>query len=327
MKKVTLLLTVLFSFCAVNTAFAERVKGSLLRAVAKADVAVKKANERKICSRSGKQIDPETGSCGIEECQDGCTEIDLSVYNDPVLLEKAEKLMQENCEAHGGHPSHTMEFYYLELWGEQQEAAAKTAETPLTCVRCGQPIGAGQHCAATDYTGLCSPIAEENELDPILLEQAEELLQADREAHGGHPRHSLEFYYLELRAEQQEAAAKTAETPLTCVRCGQPIEAGQHCAATDYTGLCSPMAEEAENAAADQNAQAAQKHYCIYCGEEIDRDNKPCPQSNGLQTCRSTCPECGEDLNTTKNLVKNIHYCKFKGKYPIHPNTMKMITK
>ena len=170
-------------------------------------------------------------------------------------------------------------------------------------------------------------MAEENELDPILLEQAEELLQADREAHGGHPRHSLEFYYLELRAEQQEAAAKTAETPLTCVRCGQPIEAGQHCAATDYTGLCSPMAEEAENAAADQNAQAAQKHYCIYCGEEIDRDNKPCPQSNGLQTCRSTCPECGEDLNTTKNLVKDIHYCKFKGKYPIHANTMKMITK
>ena len=245
MKKVTLLLTVLFSFCAVNTAFAESVKGSrILRAVAKADVAVKKANERKICSRSGKQIDPETGSCGIEECQDGCTEIDLSVYNDPVLLEKAEKLMQENCEAHGGHPSHTMEFYYLELWGEQQEAAAKTAETPLTCVRCGQPI-----------------------------------------------------------------------------------EAGQHCAATDYTGLCSPMAEEAENAAAAQNAQAAQKHYCIYCGEEIDRDYKPCPQSNGLQTCRSTCPECGEDLNTTKNLVKDIHYCKFKGKYPIHPNTMKMITK
>ena len=71
MKKVTLLLTVLFSFCAVNTAFAESVKARILRAVAKADVAVKKANERKICSRSGKQIDPETGSCGIEECQDG----------------------------------------------------------------------------------------------------------------------------------------------------------------------------------------------------------------------------------------------------------------
>lgn len=318
MKKVTLLLAVLFSFCAVNTAFAGNVKGSrdawpseawpsegnsdawptpaadnktsalrnpILRAVAKADVAVKKANERKICARSGKQIDPETGSCGIAECQDGCTALDLSDYNDPVLLEEAEKCLQEDREAHGGHARHSLEFYYLELLAEQQEAAAKTAETPLTCGRCGKAMSAHQHCVDTNYTDLCSSMAEENELDPILLEQAEELLQADREAHGGYARHSLEFYYLELKEAQ------------------------------------------AENAAADQNAQAAQKHYCIYCGEEIDRDNKPCPQSNGLQTCRSTCPECGEDLNTTKNLVNNIHRCKFKGEYTIHPNTMKMITK
>lgn len=239
MKKVTLLLAVLFSFCAVNTAFAGNIKGS-------------------------RDAWPLAGTTDAWP---------VAGKNDAWPAPKVNALTKSLGRA--------VAVAEVSAKHKKENPTNKT----IVCGRCGEAMSAYQHCVETNCTDLCSPMAEENELDPILLEQAEELLQADREAHGGYARHSLEFYYLELKEAQ------------------------------------------AENAAADQNAQAAQKRYCIYCGEEIDRDSKPCPESNGLQTCRSTCPECGEDLNTTKNLVNNIHRCRFKGEYTIHPNTMEMITK
>ena len=299
MKKVTLLLAVLFSFCAVNTAFAGNVKGSRdawplagttdAWPVAGTTDAWPVAGKNDAWPVAGKNdawpvakttdawpVAGTTDAWPVAKTTDAWP---VAGKNDawPVSSKK------------NAWPAPKVNALTKSLGRAvavaEVSAKHKIGNKTIVCGRCGKAMSAHQHCVDTNYTDLCSSMAEENELDPILLEQAEELLQADREAHGGYARHSLEFYYSELKEAQ------------------------------------------AENAAADQNAQAAQKHYCIYCGEEIDRDNKPCPQSNGLQTCRSTCPECGEDLNTTKNLVNNIHRCKFKGKYTIHPNTMKMITK
>lgn len=275
MKKVTLLLAVLFSFCAVNTAFAGNVKGS----------------------RDAWPLAGTTDAWPVAGTTDawpvaGTTDAwPVAGKNDawPVAKTNDAWPVAGKNDAWPAPKDNALTKSLGRAVAVAEVSAKHKIENPtnktIVCGRCGKAMSAHQHCVDTNYTDLCSPMAEENELDPILLEQAEELLQADREAHGGYARHSLEFYYSELKEAQEE------------------------------------------NAAADQNAQAAQKHYCIYCGEEIDRDNKPCPQSNGLQTCRSTCPECGENLNTTKNLVKNIHRCKFKGEYTIHPNTMKMITK
>ena len=263
MKKVTLLLAVLFSFCAVNTAFAGNVKGSRdAWPLAGTTDAWPVAGTTDAWPVAGKN-----DAWPVAKTNDAWP---VAGTTDAWPAPKANALTKRLGRA---------------VAVAEVSAKHKIGNKTIVCGRCGKAMSAHQHCVDTNYTDLCSSMAEENELDPILLEQAEELLQADREAHGGYARHSLEFYYSELKEAQ------------------------------------------AENAAADQNAQTAQKHYCIYCGEEIDRDNKPCPQSNGLQTCRSTCPECGEDLNTTKNLVNNIHRCKFKGEYTIHPNTMKMITK
>ena len=266
MKKVTLLLAVLFSFCAVNTAFAGNVKGS----------------------RDAWPLAGTTDAWPVAGTTDAWPVAGTTDAWPVAKTTDAWPVAGKN-DAWPAPKDNALTKSLGRAVAVAEVSAKHKIENPtnktIVCGRCGKAMSAHQHCVDTNYTDLCSPMAEENELDPILLEQAEELLQADREAHGGYARHSLEFYYSELKEAQEE------------------------------------------NAAADQNAQAAQKHYCIYCGEEIDRDNKPCPQSNGLQTCRSTCPECGENLNTTKNLVKNIHRCKFKGEYTIHPNTMKMITK
>lgn len=272
MKKVTLLLAVLFSFCAVNTAFAGNVKGS-----------------RDAWPLAGTtDAWPVAGTTDAWPVAGKNDAWPVAKTNDAWPVAKTTDAWPVSSKKNAW-PAPKVNALTKRLGRAvavaEVSAKHKNENKTIVCGRCGKAMSAHQHCVDTNYTDLCSSMAEENELDPILLEQAEELLQADREAHGGYARHSLEFYYSELKEAQ------------------------------------------AENAAADQNAQAAQKHYCIYCGEEIDRDNKPCPQSNGLQTCRSTCPECGEDLNTTKNLVNNIHRCKFKGEYTIHPNTMKMITK
>ena len=317
MKKVTLLLAVLFSFCAVNTAFAGNVKGSRdawplagttdawpvakttdAWPVAKTNDAWPVAGTTDAWPVAGKNdawpVAKTTDAWPVAKTTDAWP---VAKTNDawPVAKTNDAWPVAKTTDAwpvsskKNAWPAPKVNALTKRLGRAvavaEVSAKHKIGNQTIVCGRCGKAMSAHQHCVDTNYTDLCSSMAEENELDPILLEQAEELLQADREAHGGYARHSLEFYYLELKEAQ------------------------------------------AENAAADQNAQAAQKHYCIYCGEEIDRDNKPCPQSNGLQTCRSTCPECGEDLNTTKNLVNNIHRCKFKGKYTIHPNTMKMITK
>ena len=300
MKKVTLLLTVLFSFCAVNTAFAGNVKGSRdawpLAGTTDAWPVAGTTDAWPVAGTTDAwPVAGTTDAWPVAKTTDawpvaGTTDAwPVAGKNDawPVAKTNDAWPVAGKNDAWPAPKDNALTkslgraVAVAEVSAKHKIATNKT----IVCGRCGKAMSAHQHCVDTNYTDLCSPMAEENELDPILLEQAEELLQADREAHGGYARHSLEFYYSELKEAQEE------------------------------------------NAAADQNAQAAQKHYCIYCGEEIDRDNKPCPQSNGLQTCRSTCPECGEDLNNPTNLVNNIHRCKFKGKYTIHPNTMKMITK
>ena len=248
MKKVTLLLAILFSFCAVNTAFAGMMQ----------------------TSRDAWPLAGTTDAWPVAKTNDAWP---VAGKNDAWPAPKVNALTKR-----------------LDRVVAEAKVSAKhkiaNPDKRVVCGRCGEIItSTSQHCSATGCTDLCEPMAEIDALDPILLDQAEELVQADREAHGGYARHSWEFYYLQLKEAQ------------------------------------------AENASKNQDAQTQPKRYCIYCGKEIDKNYKPCPESNGVQACTSICPECGQDLNDPKNLVNGTHRCKFKGKYTIHPNTMKMITK
>ena len=148
--------------------------------------------------------------------------------------------------------------------GVKHECAAQE-NSVNRCARCGQKVFPGQHCAAVDYTELCSdsaPVQEkQEEINEGLLHQAEALLQHDRDIHNGYSKHDLNYYYNLLKNEQ-----KTARI---CARCGQDLLPGQHCAAADYTNLCSDSAPVQEK----QGAKAAASH-CKKCGAQYTIDEK-----------------------------------------------------
>ena len=63
----------------------------------------------------------------------------------------------------------------------------------------------------------------------------------------------------------------------------------------------------------DENSANAKKEaeYCIYCGEPILQNNQQCT-SHAVSQCRTTCPDCGQNLRDEKNLVNGEHRCRFK---------------
>lgn len=83
---------------------------------------------------------------------------------------------------------------------ESQEAAEKARH----CPKCGEEYSVDE--LYHGETHICEESQEVHdsvltEADPGLLYRAEELLQADRDAHGGNAKHTLEYYYQQVTAK------------------------------------------------------------------------------------------------------------------------------
>lgn len=171
-----------------------------------------------------------------------------------------------------------------------------------------------------DRTIFNAAKAGRTEHDAALLHQAEALLQRDRDMHDGYPKHDLEYYYNSLKAGQQpEVTASVSETKQYDPSLLQLAEAmlqhdkdihggyAQHDLDYYYNLLSTKIFVHDENSA---NAKK-EAEYCIYCGEPILQNNQQCT-SHAVSQCRTTCPDCGQNLRDEKNLVNGEHRCRFK---------------
>ena len=117
------------------------------------------------------------------------------------------------------------------------------------CAACGEEIhSAGQHCAATGYTTLCSasneePAAQNVQEDSAVCPKCGKALSIDERYHG--VKHAC------------KAAAKAANA---CAACGEEVRPGQHCAATGYTTLCSSSKQETKYQPVENNYNGGDPH-------------------------------------------------------------------
>lgn len=129
------------------------------------------------------------------------------------------------------------------------KVAAQQAETKNVCAACGEEIhSAGQHCAATGYTTLCSasseePAAQNVQEDSAVCPKCGKALSIDERYHG--VKHEC------------KAAAKAANA---CAACGEEVRPGQHCAATGYTTLCSSSKQETKYQPVENNYNGGDPH-------------------------------------------------------------------
>ena len=127
------------------------------------------------------------------------------------------------------------------------------------CCRCGEEIYAGQHCAATGYTSLCTaqkskPASYADSSVPSVCPKCGENYTIDEKYHG-----------VKHVCTPKNTPAEKAPV---CCRCGEEIYAGQHCAATGYTSLCT--AQEYEPAPRTDSTPSV----CPKCGENYTIDEK-----------------------------------------------------
>ena len=221
------------------------------------------------------------------------------------------------------------------------EAAAIKAQKEAqkcVCVYCGNEIVAnGQHCKAQGYTDLCSTTKDVYYVKDNPIPLSEEAIcpkcgkTVVKDCHN----------FIEYHPCQLPNAADR------CRYCNSEIKSrGQHCAAFDYTRLCSKKSKAlsyeqykrinkanqnmfctkcGEELTVDERfhgakhqckneQQAAKAKHCILCGEEIVHEHQHCAAAAYCAECTTNCPDCGADLNDEANLAADgKHHCKFKG--------------
>ncbi len=162
------------------------------------------------------------------------------------------------------------------------KVAAVKAQANHVCAACGEEIhSAGQHCAATGYTTLCSsskaePAAKNVQEDSSICPKCGKALSIDERYHG------VEHHC--------QAAAPV------CAACGEEIHsAGQHCAATGYTTLCS--SSKAEPAAQKVQEDSS---VCPKCGKALSIDERYHGVEHHCQAVKAetknVCASCGEEV-------------------------------
>lgn len=108
-----------------------------------------------------------------------------------------------------------------------------------------------------------------------------------------------------------------------CCACGQEItEAAQHCAATEYTGLCSDHCDKAA-----ETAPGAYVPHCAACGEEIREEAQHCAATEYTGLCSvspvkpsrqappadpAVCPVCGHAYTIDEKYHGVEHVCPVK---------------
>ena len=161
------------------------------------------------------------------------------------------------------------------------KVAAVKDQAKHVCAACGEEIhSAGQHCAATGYTTLCSasneePAAQNVQEDSAVCPKCGKALSIDERYHG-------------VKHECKAAGH-------VCAACGEEIHsAGQHCAATGYTTLCSAPNEEP----AAQNVQE-DSAVCPKCGKALSIDERYHGVKHACKAAAkaaNACAACGEEV-------------------------------
>ena len=130
------------------------------------------------------------------------------------------------------------------------KVAAVKAQANHVCAACGEEIhSAGQHCAATGYTTLCSsskaePAAKNVQEDSSICPKCGKALSIDERYHG----------------VEHHCQAVKAETKNVCTSCGEEVRPGQHCAATGYNTLCSSSKQETKYQPVENNYNGGDPH-------------------------------------------------------------------
>ena len=130
------------------------------------------------------------------------------------------------------------------------KVAAVKAQANHVCAACGEEIhSAGQHCAATGYTTLCSsskaePAAKNVQEDSSVCPKCGKALSIDERYHG----------------VEHHCQAVKAETKNVCAACGEEVRPGQHCAATGYNTLCSSSKQETKYQPVENNYNGGDPH-------------------------------------------------------------------
>ena len=161
------------------------------------------------------------------------------------------------------------------------KVAAVKDQAKHVCAACGEEIhSAGQHCAATGYTTLCSasneePAAQNVQEDSAVCPKCGKALSIDERYHG-------------VKHECKAAGH-------VCAACGEEIHsAGQHCAATGYTTLCSASNEEP----AAQNVQE-DSAVCPKCSKALsiaERYHGVKHECKAAAKAANACAACGEEV-------------------------------
>ena len=161
------------------------------------------------------------------------------------------------------------------------KVAAVKDQAKHVCAACGEEIhSAGQHCATTGYTTLCSasneePAAQNVQEDSAVCPKCGKALSIDERYHG-------------VKHECKAAGH-------VCAACGEEIHsAGQHCAATGYTTLCSASNEEP----AAQNVQE-DSAVCPKCGKALSIDERYHGVKHACKAAAkaaNACAACGEEV-------------------------------
>ena len=158
------------------------------------------------------------------------------------------------------------------------------------CCRCGEEIYAGQHCAATGYTSLCTAQeyepAPRTDSTPSVCPKCGENYTIDEKYHGVK-------HVCTPKTTQPKDTVRITTSDDPCSVCGRNAVLK----ATTYQGSSAKQAKTEE--------------FCIYCGKEITASSQKCTASAGA-VCSMRCPECGLVLSEENLGPDGMHRCKFK---------------
>jgi len=205
MKKTGLICSLLLAACLAVPAAAQDAKSlttGVARMIRQAQQKHQESHAR--CTACGEEITASHQHCSATDYTGLCTAAPAQKGADaPVCAACGEEITDsyQHCSA--------ADYTGLCSASPKRPQTDKSASVePSACPRCGQAYtidekyhGQTHHCQFLGDREEPQPATFEN---PDIIYQAEELLQADRDAHGGNAVHSLEYYYQLLTAKQAQ---------------------------------------------------------------------------------------------------------------------------
>ena len=126
------------------------------------------------------------------------------------------------------------------------------------------------HSNLVSVRGYEDPHYGEPEMDPLqeldlsIANQAEVLLQKDRDANNGNAKHDFEYYYAQV--------AKQVANTEKCRWCGESVEDSRRCPADTDVNCMGPVSATTSYEANTVSTVKATETHCPKCGGEYDID-------------------------------------------------------